>query len=56
MKKVLFTLILIGSVYVLQAQPLNPNNPVPLDGGISLLVAAGALYGAKKLKDSRSKI
>lgn len=28
---------------------------VPVDGGVSLLVAAGVGYGAKKLKDARKK-
>ena len=28
---------------------------VPLDGGISLLVAAGIGYGAKKLNDAKKK-
>ncbi len=27
----------------------------PIDGGVSLLLAAGAAYGAKKLHESRSK-
>lgn len=35
----------------------NPggNPDVPIDGGISLLVAAGAAYGIKKARDSRKK-
>ncbi|HLO70313.1 MAG TPA: hypothetical protein VK167_05560 [Flavipsychrobacter sp.] len=28
---------------------------VPLDGGVSALVIAGAAYGAKKLKDMKKK-
>ncbi|MFY7898857.1 MAG: PID-CTERM protein-sorting domain-containing protein [Chitinophagaceae bacterium] len=28
---------------------------VPIDGGLSLLVAAGVGYGAKKLKEKRKK-
>ncbi len=28
---------------------------VPLDGGLSLLVAAGVGYGAKKIADNRKK-
>lgn len=27
----------------------------PIDGGLSLLLAAGGAYGIKKLKDSRKK-
>jgi hypothetical protein len=30
--------------------PGNPDNNAPIDGGLSLLVAAGVGYGAKKLK------
>ena len=34
--------------------PFNPGNPnpvgVPVDGGVSLLIAFGAAYGAKRLK------
>jgi hypothetical protein len=35
----------------LLAQPNNPNDPVPLDGGLTLLLTAGAVYGAKKAYD-----
>ena len=31
-------------------------NDVPVDGGITLLLAAGAGYGAKKLRDNRKKL
>jgi hypothetical protein len=55
MKKILSTLILTTLVLVAFAQPGNPNNPVPLDGGISLLIAAGAAFGAKKIYDARKK-
>jgi len=27
----------------------------PIDGGVSLLIAAGAMYGVKKIKDVRKK-
>ena len=33
-----------------------PPCPVPLDGGVSLLLLAGAAYGGKKIYDSRKKI
>lgn len=35
------------------AQPGNPSNPAPIDGGLSLLIAAGVGLGAKKLHDAR---
>lgn len=39
------------------AQPSNPDttNSVPIDGGASLLAAAGVAYGAKKLFDYRKQ-
>ena len=38
------------------AQPADPNDTfVPLDGGLTLLLAAGIGYGAKKLIQHRDK-
>jgi hypothetical protein len=31
----------------------NPDAPVPLDGGVSFLVAAGVAYGLKKIRDKK---
>ena len=31
------------------------DDAVPIDGGVSALVIAGAAYGAKKLKDMRNR-
>ncbi|MEO7488654.1 MAG: hypothetical protein ABIU77_16200 [Ferruginibacter sp.] len=37
-------------------QPHEPDNPpCPVDGGLSLLLAAGMVYGAKKVKRNRNK-
>ncbi len=33
----------------------GPKNSVPIDGGASALLAAGAAYGLKKLRDTRNK-
>ena len=33
----------------------NPATQVPLDGGVSLLLAAGGAYGLKQLRTWRSK-
>jgi hypothetical protein len=30
-------------------------NDVPIDGGLSLLIAAGVGYGAKKMRDNKLK-
>lgn len=55
MKKYITTLVLLTVVIVAYAQPGNPANPVPLDGGISLLIAAGAAFGAKKIYDAKKQ-
>jgi len=49
-----FGMLLSLSVF---AQPGDPggNPDVPIDGGISILIAAGALYGSKKIYDARKK-
>lgn len=46
------------SVSVLLAQgPGGPPPPVatPIDGGALLLLGAGAVYGAKKIREAKSK-
>jgi hypothetical protein len=35
-----------------QAGPDDPND-VPIDGGLGLLIAAGAAYGVKKYRDGK---
>jgi hypothetical protein len=35
--------------------PCWPPPCIPIDGGITLLMAAGAAFGAKKIYDSRKK-
>ncbi len=42
-----FFLLFIAFGLAVQAQPNNPSNPVPLDGGLSLLLAGGAALGYK---------
>jgi hypothetical protein len=51
---VLYILFLLPTF--LHAQPgfTDDTNDVPIDGGLSLLVAAGAGYGVKKLKQKRN--
>lgn len=34
--------------------PVDPED-TPIDGGLSLLVAAGAAYGVKKYRDNKKK-
>jgi hypothetical protein len=58
-----FILALTCSQYLLAAPPPPPavKPPcwpppcIPIDGGISALIAAGAAYGAKKLYDKKKK-
>lgn len=45
-----------GLINTIMATPLPPGpSVVPIDGGVSLLVAACAGYGAKKIYDSRKE-
>lgn len=67
MKQLAFTLVLFFVVIcgqtLLSAPPPPPSvNPpcwpppcIPIDGGISALIVAGAAYGAKKLYDKKKK-
>ncbi len=53
-----FLFILLVMINHTHAQISDPNNGepdavVPLDGGLSLLVAAGVGYGAKKMKERK---
>ncbi len=36
------------------AQPDPPGGPVPIDGGLGILLAAGAAYGIKKYKNQKN--
>lgn len=57
------SLVIFGSQILLSAPPPPPSGSpgcwpppcVPIDGGITFLIAAGAAYGAKKLVDARKK-
>jgi hypothetical protein len=54
----LTTALLLASAAVnsIMATPVPPGPTIiPIDGGISLLLAACAGYGAKKIYDSRKK-
>lgn len=54
----LMALITLPSICVLAGPRGFGGNPggAPIDGGISLLVAAGIGYGAKKVRDARKKV
>lgn len=57
-KKIPAIIILFICITVLSletyAQPDSPED-TPIDGGLSLLLAAGAAYGVKKYRDARKK-
>lgn len=58
MKKVILTTLFIVApiaAVLVMAQPGGGPTPAPLDGGLSLLVIAGAGYGAKKLHEYNKK-
>lgn len=48
------TILLIICIFPYEAFATAPP-PVPIDGGLSLLVAAGIGYGVKKVRDERRK-
>lgn len=62
MKKTLLSLFVlsivgISAVMAVSPPPFNSNSPdpVPVDGGAGILLAAGAAYGVKKFRDMRKK-
>ncbi len=52
----LFILFLLPTLSIAQDGFGEVIEDVPVDGGLSLLVAAGVGYGAKKIKQKRNKI
>jgi hypothetical protein len=53
----LFTIVgmVLTAAFALAAPPPAPPSPVPIDGGLSLLVAGCVGYGAKKIYDKKKK-
>ena len=51
----LVIVLMFGITSMVMAQPTPPGSPadVPIDGGLSLLAAAGAALGAKKAWNAR---
>ena len=47
---VLVIIMLIAIPVMAQDDFNNPNDDIPIDGGITLLLAAGVGYGAKKAR------
>ena len=44
-----------ATIVLAQIDPTPPPAMIPVDGGVGFLLAAGAAYGVKKLKDFRDK-
>ena len=55
---IFLTMIIVLSASAVFAQgPLPPPDlEIPIDGGLGLLIAAGIIYGAKKLQDNRDRV
>jgi hypothetical protein len=55
--QLLIAIAIICLPAILHAQPgfTDDTSDVPIDGGLSLLVAAGVGYGAKRLKNRKAK-
>lgn len=49
MKKITLLTALLLVAVAANAQPGFPSLPVPVDGGLGLLIAGGAILGGKKL-------
>ncbi len=52
-KKISLLLVSVFALTPLFAQGGPPETPI--DGGLGVLLAAGAIYGVKKLKDLKNK-
>ena len=52
---IVLMMILVAGPVLLQAQPSDPQDAagVPIDGGLGILLAAGAGYGVKKIREMR---
>ena len=55
MKGLLTLVFFLAFVTLALAQPSNPTNPVPLDGGLSILLAAGGALGYKMYKNKKKE-
>jgi len=52
----LFIIVCLAFPLLSIGQPASTDpNDVPIDGGLSILLAAGAAYGVKKYRDNKKK-
>ena len=56
MKKIFIAFMLISSINAFSQadDPADGDGPVPVDGGLSLLLAAGAAYGVGRMRRRHS--
>jgi hypothetical protein len=54
---IMIIILFIGLSLFAMAQPGDPGDPprIPIDAGVSVLLAAGAIFGAKKIYDIQKK-
>ncbi len=52
--KIIFAIAILFTSTLVMAQPSAPP-ATPIDGGLSLLLAAGALFGIKKIRDYKNQ-
>lgn len=57
MKKILISILLICNIDAFSQadDPADGDGTVPVDGGISLLLAAGTVYGVRRMQTFRPK-
>jgi len=49
-----FIIFFVPLIAYAQGAPGDPGDPeIPIDGGVSLLIAAGVAYGGKKIAENR---
>ena len=54
LRVIIVTLLIFFIPLISKAQsPPDPPPDVPIDGGVSLLIAAGVAYGGKKIAENR---
>ncbi|MGN8225883.1 PID-CTERM protein-sorting domain-containing protein [Gracilimonas sp. BCB1] len=52
---IVFTLLFTTVLFAQPSAPMNPTQ-APIDGGLSLLAAAGGGYAIKKLRDRKKRL
>lgn len=59
MKNILIIITILATVFLMiipfETFAQGPPPATPIDGGLSLLLAAGGVYGIKKIRDLRNR-